>query len=889
MLSLLLALALSTTPTLAGEVTETTLPNGLKVILKENHAAPVVTWTVTYKVGSRNEGAGITGSAHLLEHMMFKGTRTLGKGQVAQILDRNGASSNASTGPDYTRYYETYSSDRLELGLLIEAARMRDALILDRERASEMSVVRNELERGESEPNRLIYQALMAAAYKSHPYHHPTIGWRSDVEGVSTRELKHFYDTYYQPGNAVAVLVGDFKTADALEMVEKHFGRFPKGAPAPTVHTVEEPQQGERRVVLRHRGETNLLQMGYHIPAASHADMAPLLVLDTIMSSGVTGRLYQALVETKIATSAWTDVGLNKDPGLFRAGASLEPGADHAAVEKSLIAQLEALKQTPVTTDELQKAKRQARASYIYDGEGTRGQAFALSSYAVLDRWQRFYDLLGEMEAVTPADIQRVARTYLTQDNRTVVWYQGTPDGPVPARTAARTNQAPKDDKPPAIHPPFPFERRDVPARRTTTPIRTVLPNGMVVLVLENPGSQTVSLDGYVRAGALEDPADEHGVASAVAALLDAGTARRSKLALAKDLEEASAGLSFSAGNATTGISGWCLAPDTELLFGALAEALKTPTFPAEELDKLKSRWLAGIRQAEDQPSTRGRRAFANAIYPPGHPFAVDEPATELAHVGKLKREDLQVFHRRYYGPDHTVLVVVGKVNARQVTARLQQLFADWPKAPEATRMTFPAVAPTAPQRIVIPMPEKSNVELTYGHVGGLTRFSPDYHAAMLSNYILGGDALTGRLGLELRDKLGLTYGVNSGFSAGLGAGPWSTHFTVNPSNVEPALQALNAELRRYLDKGPTRQELDFAKSGFIGSQAVGLATNGGMAGSLSSIELYHLGLDYWSRYPGLIRAVTVQQAHAVARRLIHPENAHTVIVGPVNPEEKPQ
>lgn len=877
------------TSTVAGEVAELTLKNGLKVILKENHAAPVVTWVVIYKVGSRNESAGATGSAHLLEHMLFKGTKTLGKGQIAQLLDRNGADSNASTWTDWTNYYETYAADRLELGLKVEASRMRDALILDSERQSEMTVVRNELERGESSPNRVLYQHLVSTAYRSHPYHHPTIGWRADVEGVATSTLKRFYNTFYQPNNAVAVLVGDFKTADAIAQIRRHFEGIPAGPTPPAVITVEEPQMGERRLVLRRRGETNMLQMAFHSPAASHADIAPLLVLDSVLSAGTTSRLYQALVEGQLATSAWSDVGMQRDPSLFRLGATLKQGSDHAKVEAMLLEQVKAVQDTLITPAELVKAKNQAEASYVYESQGTSGLAHTLAQYEAIASWQRNFELLAQIKAVGPADVQRVAKTYLTADNRTVGWYVATPDGPVPPAPANSGNgKAVANAAKVQPVPLFPFELRRPQPGQLTPPVRKVLANGLRVLVLEVPASQTVAIDGYVHAGALADPPGKDGCAQAVAAMLDAGTARRNKLQLATDLETVSAGVDFSGGTATTGISGHCLAKDTTTTLATLVEMMREPAFPEAELSKLKSRWIAGIRQNEDQPGTRASRAFAQAIFPKGHPFYDLDAAEAIAQINAITPADLRAFHRRYYGPNATTLVVVGKVQARQVIADLERLFAGWGQA-EAAPLEIPDVPAGPPKRIVVPMPDQTNVEIRFGHTAHIRRTSPDYYASSLANYILGGDPLTARLGLRLRDELGLTYGTYAGFAASLGAGPWKASITVNPANVPVATSELKGVIGSYLKSGATARELAFAKSSYIGSQAVGLASNSGMASSLSAIELYGLGLDHWARYPRLIDSVSLDQVNAAAKRLIHPESAHLILVGPLAPEAPAQ
>jgi zinc protease len=255
-----------------------------------------------------------------------------------------------------------------------------------------------------------------------------------------------------------------------------------------------------------------------------------------------------------------------------------------------------------------------------------------------------------------------------------------------------------------------------------------------------------------------------------------------------------------------------------------------------------------------------------------------------LADVAALTRQDLVAFHQRYHGPNHAVVVLVGKLDRQEVARKLTALFAGWPKATGETPMHIPNVPLGPGRRVVVPMPDKSNVEVRVGHAAPLERGSPDYLAASLANFVLGGSTLTGRLGLKLRDELGLTYGVSSGFAAGLGGGNWRAGVTVHPANVETAQSAMAGELQRFLKDGLTARELEFARSAYIGSQAVGLATNAGMAGSLSGLELYGLGLDYWGRYPRLVRGVSLEAANAAARRLIHPDKLNTVIVGPVKP-----
>ncbi|MFN3429139.1 MAG: insulinase family protein, partial [Candidatus Sericytochromatia bacterium] len=611
--------------------------------------------------------------------------------------------------------------------------------------------------------------------------------WRADVEGVSTPQLKQFYDTYYQPNNAIAVLVGDFDPKEAVKLIQRHFGGFPKGPTPPAVHTQEEVQLGERRVTLRRKGETNMLQMAFHTPATAHPDMAALMVLDTVLSSGVTSRLYQAIVEKELANSAWSSAGSYRDPSLFRLGATLKPGGKHAEVESALWREVEKVQSEPVSADELAKAKAQAEAGMIYQNEGTRGMAFMLAYHESMGAWRRGFSLMEDLKKVTASDLQRVARTYLTPDNRTVGWYVATADGPVPPQPKNAGDGKAATNKGSAQHPAlYPFEKAQFKARRLTTPTRQVLKNGLTVLVLPNDVSQTVSVSGFVRAGGLQDPADKEGLASAVASMLDNGTSKRTKLQLAADLERVSASVGFSGGTTSTSVSAGMLAKDLDLGLTALAETLREPAFPQVELDKLKRRWVDSIKQGEDDPGTHASRAFAQAVFPKGHPFYQNDAATDIAMIERLTVSDLKAFHGRHYGPNATTLVVVGKVKPAEVLAKLETLFAGW-KPVAVPAMAIPDVAAGAPKRVVVPMMDKTNVEILFGHAGVLKRQDPGYYASALANDIIGGSTLTSRLGVKLRDEMGLTYGVYSHFLAGRHAGAFTVTLQTRPDQADLA------------------------------------------------------------------------------------------------------
>jgi zinc protease len=428
-------------------VREYRLPNGLKVLLVENRVAPVVTFLVLYRVGSRNEAVGHTGATHLLEHMMFKGTPTFNKEQRTQIaatLQKIGADFNATTWYDRTNYFETVPSDKLALAIQLEADRMRNSFIADADRQLEMTVVRNELERGQNEPVMVLDEAVYATAFREHPYHHPTIGWRADVERVPTARLREFYDTFYHPNNATAIMVGDFDEREALTLIVKYFGaHVATVASIPEVYTDEPAQEGERRFVIRRAGELAHVQIAHRTPAvlgqmrvlaneelAARAaeppddnDIYPLVVLSAALAHGLTSRLYQALVETQLAVSVASNCDQFRDPGLFNIYATVEPSVAPQQVEEVILQELQRAAREGLPAAEVAKAQQQILAQVAYNRDGTASVAAQLSEAEAVADWRFYRDYAANIERVTAADVQRVAQTYFHADNRTVGYF----------------------------------------------------------------------------------------------------------------------------------------------------------------------------------------------------------------------------------------------------------------------------------------------------------------------------------------------------------------------------------------------------------------------------------------------------------------------------------
>lgn len=403
------------------------LSNDLQVLVLPAAAAPVVTFMITYHVGSRNESVGLTGATHFLEHLMFKGTSRFNKRagtSVFNTLQRVGAEINATTWFDRTNYYELLPKEHLPLAVEIEADRMRGALIDPGDMESERTVILNEFDRGENDPMRKLYHAVWSAAYVAHPYHHPTIGWRSDIEDVSPEGLRHFYDTYYWPNNATVSIIGDVDRQDALDLVALHFGDIPRSpGPVPEVTTREPEQRGERRVTVRQTGQLGALMMAFKSPPALDPDTDALDVLSMVLASGKSSRLYRRLTDRGLTTHLFASTSRLRNPGLFYIYALLAPGREHAEVEAAVDAAIAAVRADGVTHEELQRAKNQLRAQEAFGRDGPFAVASQLNEAIAAGDWKLYTTIRERIDRVSVDDVRRVAERYLVEDRRTIGRY----------------------------------------------------------------------------------------------------------------------------------------------------------------------------------------------------------------------------------------------------------------------------------------------------------------------------------------------------------------------------------------------------------------------------------------------------------------------------------
>ncbi len=410
--------------------------NGLQVLLLPEHATPTLTFMVTYRVGSRNEVTGTTGATHLLEHLMFKGSPKFNdaKGNsVKQLLERVGGNYNATTWLDRTNYYANIGSEFLESYLAVEADRMRNLSLREEDRKPEMTVVRNEFEIGENNPAEALEKEIYAAAYIAHPYHHPTIGWRSDIEHVPIEKLRQFYDTFYWPDNATVSLIGDFEPAKALELVKKFYGAIPKAPkPIPTVYTEEPEQTAPRRVAVRRAGELGVVAIAQKIPAATHPDQAAIKVLDLILTEGKNSRFYRALTDKNLTTNVSGSPGFFHDPSLYFIYADLAPAVTHEQVEKIALEEIERVKREGVTPTEVDSAIAQILAASAYGRDGSFAIASRLNEFIAVGDWTLYVTADEALKKVTPEEVKRVVNRYFSEDQRTTGWFIPTGGAPAP-------------------------------------------------------------------------------------------------------------------------------------------------------------------------------------------------------------------------------------------------------------------------------------------------------------------------------------------------------------------------------------------------------------------------------------------------------------------------
>lgn len=881
----------TTSPTLTQDVRKTILDNGLTVLTKEVHTAPVVTVQVWYKVGSRQEAPGVNGIAHQLEHMLFKGTKERPI-QFGRLFNALGSASNAFTSYDNTVYFGTVEREKLNALLTLEADRMQNSSIEASQLEKEKRVVISELQGYENSPGYRLNRAVMRAAFPNQAYGLTVGGTKADVEKFTQAQVLDYYQKHYSPDNATLVVVGDFQTEPTLAAIKQTFGKVPKNSQSAANNNQPLPSMGaahtnnnQQPIILREAGSATFLQEVYPLPAVNHPDVPALDVMDYILTGGRNSRLYQALVESGIASGMSGGAANLIAGGWYELSATAVPSQKLENIEQVIASELTKLSEQGVTTEELNRAKTQLAANVILSNRDITSQAMQLGSDQSTAGDYRYTEkYLAAVKTVSAADVQRVAKTYLNPANRTVGFFEPTTIKGQPGATSTGATQttesfnAGQPVDPAEVAKYLPKVDAATTSLNQSLPQQVRLSNGMQVLLLPDSSTPTVTLSGFIRAGTEFDSVAKAGLASLTAENVMNGTKTRDALTIAKALEEQGASLNFAAHREGVDISGNSLAADLPVLIQTFADVVQNATFPIDQLELTRQQTLTSLKMELDTPAQLGRRTFQQTIYPENHPFYAFPTAESLKQI---TREDLLAFYQQHYRPDTAVLTLLGNFDPAKVRSLLETQLASWQTQGQPPVANYPQVQ--LPQKIVQlnpVIPGKAQA-VTYLGYRGIDRKDPRFYASLVLNQIIGGDTLSSRLGTEIRDRQGLTYGIYSYFQAGLHPGPFLIQMQTSPEDTQKAITSTISLLKQIQEKGVTNNEVAAAKRSITSQYPVALANPDELAQTILRNEVYGLPKSEIREFVNQIESVTLEQVNQAAKELLHPGNLVVVTAGP--------
>lgn len=866
-------------------VTEYSLKNGLRVLLAPDGSKPTTTVNMTYLVGARHENYGQTGMAHLLEHMLFRGTPTM-HNALAEFSKR-GLRANGSTTSDRTNYYASFAANTETLAWYLrwQADAMVNSLIAKEDLDSEMTVVRNEMERGENSPFQVLMQQMQAAAFQWHNYGHSTIGARSDVENVDIGQLQAFYRKYYQPDNAVLIVSGGFDPAETLQTIAQAFDKIPRPErKLPPEYTVEPVQDGERQVILRRHGGSPLIAAMYHAPAAASPDFTALDLGVGILADTPSGRLYHELVGNNLGSDVFGFAAGMNQPGYAFFGAQLEPGMDQTQALHTLDETLDSVAKQPFTQSDLDRI----RSKWLTDWSQTYADpvslAAALSETSADGEWRLFFLQRDQVKNVRLADVQRVTAAYLTPSNRTNGLYIPT-EHPKRAPQAATVDLKAllKDYKgeetggPVAAFNPSPA---NIDAATQRAPLD--LPNGKVKLALlpKPTRGNRVEANLLVQFGTAETLKGQRAISSAVASLLDHGTRSMTRQEIEDKFNALEANVSFG-GEAGVVMADMSTTKEhlpelTELVLHILREA----NFPAKELIEYQRQANTSIKNAMAEPSALASRTLARYDNPWPRDDVRYTPSFEEAQkqIAAITQKDLAAFHARFYGAGTIEFAAVGAFDPAAVKAALTKGLEGWRKAPAYERVADPYHA-VAPKEFNINTPDKANAFYLSKLPLKLQDTDASYPALYLANYLLGGSE-TSRLWTRVRVKEGLSYDVRSHLDASSfePSGGWTIYAIHAPENSARLEKAMAEELQRALKDGFTEDEVHEGINALLNYRKLARTRDGVLVSAW--INYMQLGRSFeWSeKIDEALAGLTVDKVNAALRAALNPDQFSTAL-----------
>ncbi len=885
-------------------------PNGMNVLLLQDNASPVATVQIVYRVGSKHEVLGNTGSTHLLEHLMFKGTPTFNKkngNTITDVLQNTGAQLNATTWYDRTNYFETLPSDKIELAIQIEADRMRNSLLTKEDKEAEMTVVRNEFERGENNPNALLDKEIWASAYIAHPYHHSTIGWKSDIENAPIEVLKNFYNTYYWPDNATLTIIGDFKKDNVFELIEKYFGKITKAPKAMPQPYTEEPQQyGARKIVVKKPGELGVVNKAYKIPGALHEDLPALNILAQIIGSGPSAILNKTFVDTRLGIYSYASATNFKEVGLFTIGVGFPTTSKHEDIDAKISEVVAKIQKEGVTQDEVNRVVAKISAQTILARDGSGVIASALNEAIASGDWTDYITGVDRLKKVTPADVLRVANKYLVEDQSTTGYF-------IPKQAGAQNKDQAQANNFIEENGPFYYRHpenghiheentadsfslkntteklisAETLIEKSASAFKREKVSGIDVVSVKTSAKDFVTIAASISLGNYASETKNNVIPALTAAMLSRGTTLNDKFKFSEKLQKLGVTLNVNASTFKINIGFKCLKKDLDQVITLLAEELRNPLFDAKEFENLKQQFIGNTQQDLNDPGERGSIALSQAIYPKGNPNYSLSVEDNIANIKNATLDEVKAFHKKYFGTASMRLVIVGDTDGANLNASLKKSFKNW-NGGVTEKLKFEETSKSAAKTEVVTIPEKPSAELYIGQFTGLKRADADYIPFYIGNYTLGA-GFAGRLMQTVRDNDGLTYSISSGLGGNIETGGyWFVNASFNPNLFQKGLDATMVQVNKWVKDGITAEELENKKTNLIGSFKVGMSTTNGMARTILSFIERGLEPNYIEQYPNDIQKATLQQVNNAIKKYVQLDKMIVIKSGSLDKDGNP-
>jgi zinc protease len=853
------------------------LTNGLTLIVHEDHKAPIVAVNLWYHVASKNEQPGKTGFAHLFEHLMFTGSEHFkGRGDQSaffEAMERVGATDlNGTTSNDRTDFFENVPSNALDVALWIESDRMGHLLgSIDQARLdTQRGVVQNEKRQGENEPYGVTEELIVkGTAPPGHPYSWTVIGSMEDLNAASLNDVKTWFTNYYGAANAVLVLAGDIDAATGLEKVEKYFGDIPPGPPVARYKTWIPKIPGTRREVVADRVPQARLYKVWNIPPYGEADSVYLGLMSDVLVLGKTGRLYKRLVyDDQIATDVSASADPNEISGQFQIVATVRPGGDLAKVEKAVDEEVGRLLARGPTSEELRRVKAARVAGFVRGIErigGFGGKSDILAMNQTYRGDPGFYKTTLKYAAeATAHDLQRAAKQWLTEDVY-VLEVHPYPKYETANATVDRSKLPTPGADPEVKFPPFQ---------------RTTLPNGLKIILAERHSIPLVNFNLRVDAGYAADQFAIAGAGTLTMQMLDEGTTRRTAQQINEELASLGADLGAGSGLDSSGVNLSALSSTLDQALDIYQDVILNPAFPEADFQRLQKQLLARIQQEKTEPFGIALRVFPKLLYGSGHAYSnpLTGSGTE-ASVSKLTRADLRQFHDTWFKANNATLVIVGDTTLEEITPKLEKLFGAW-KPGEVPAKNLATVEPPKKSVVyLIDRPGSIQSVILAGHAG-LPKSNPHEIAIETMNTVLGG-SFTSRMNMNLREGKHWAYGAGTAVVHARGQGPFIAYAPVQTDKTKESMVEVDKELRGILGQRPiTQEELTTAQKDQTLSLPGRWETLGAVSGSIGEIVIFGLPDDYFTTYPGKVRALTVSDLEAAAKEEVHPDQLVWVVVG---------